>query len=62
MMVLADASQISQAEERRPGQILEGHDLAEDSARQANMETACLHPTMGHYGCPMMMMVNGVLF
>ena len=24
--------------ERRPGQILEGHDLTEDSTRQANME------------------------
>ena len=24
-----------------PGQILEGHDLAEDSARQANLEATC---------------------
>ena len=34
------------------------HDLAEDSARQANLETACwgLCSTTGHYGCPMMMM------
>ena len=31
----------SQMMERRPGQILEGHDLAEDSARQGNLETAC---------------------
>ena len=30
-----------QAVERRPGQILERHDLAEDSTRQANLETAC---------------------
>ena len=39
-----------QAVERRPGQILERHDLAEDSTRQGNLET-------GHYGCPMMMMM-----
>ena len=46
----------SQAVERRPGQILERHDMAEDSTRQANMETACwgLRPTTGHYDCPMM--------
>ena len=31
----------SQAVERRPGQILERHDLAEDSTRQTNLETAC---------------------
>ena len=31
----------SQAAERRPGQILEGHDLAEDCTRQANLEAAC---------------------
>ena len=31
----------SQAVERRLGQILERHDLAENSARQANLETAC---------------------
>ena len=31
----------SQAVERRPGQILERHDLAEDSTRQGNLETAC---------------------
>ena len=30
----------SQAAERQLGQILEGHDLAEDSSRQANLETA----------------------
>ena len=32
----------SQAVKRRPGQILEGHDLAEDSTTQANLETACM--------------------
>ena len=31
----------SQAAERRPGQMLERHDLAEDSTRHANLETAC---------------------
>ena len=31
----------SQAVERRPGQILERHDLAEDSTLSANMETEC---------------------
>ena len=31
----------SQAAERRPGQILELHDMAEDSTRQGNLETAC---------------------
>ena len=31
----------SQVVERGPRQILEGQDLAEDSARQANIETAC---------------------
>ena len=31
----------SQAVERRPGQILERHDMAEDSTRQGNLETAC---------------------
>ena len=31
----------SQAVERRPGQILERQDLAEHSARQANLEAAC---------------------
>ena len=30
-------SETSQAVERRPGQIQEGHDQAEDSARQANL-------------------------
>ena len=30
----------SQAAERRPGQILERHDMAEDSPSQANLETA----------------------
>ena len=31
----------SQAVERRPGQILGRHDMAEDSTRQGNLETAC---------------------
>ena len=31
----------SQAVERRPGQILERHDMAEDSTRQGNLETTC---------------------
>ena len=31
----------SQAVERRPGQILERHDLADDCARHANLEEAC---------------------
>ena len=31
----------SQAVERRPGQILERHDMAEDSTRQGDLETAC---------------------
>ena len=49
----------SQEVERRPGQILERHDLIEDSTRQANLEEACwgIRPTTGHYGCPMMMMM-----
>ena len=48
----------SQAVKRRHGQI-ERHDLAEDSTRQGNLETACwgLRPTTGHYDCPMMMMM-----
>ena len=36
----------SQAAERRPGQILEGHDL--EAAFRS------LRPTTGHYGCPIM--------
>ena len=37
----------SQAMERRPGQLLERHDMAEDSTIQGNLETACwgLRPT-----------------
>ena len=31
----------SQAVERRPGQILERHDVAEESTIQGNLETAC---------------------
>ena len=31
----------SQAVERRPVQILDRHDMAEDSTRQDNLETAC---------------------
>ena len=43
-------------------QIWPGQDIAEDSARQANLEAvslscAVLRPTTGHYGSPMMMMV-----
>ena len=39
----------SQAVERRPGQILERHDMAEDSTRQGHLETTCwgLRPTHG---------------
>ena len=35
------------------------HDMAEDSTRPGNLETACwgLHPTTGHNGCLMMMMM-----
>ena len=49
----------NQTVERRPGQILERHDLAEDNTRQANMETAHrgLRPITGHYRYPMMMML-----
>ena len=49
----------SQAVERRPGQILERHDMAEDSTRQGHLETTCwgLRPTTGHNGCLMMMMM-----
>ena len=44
----------SQAVERRPGQILERHDMAEDSTRHGNLETTYwgLRPTTGHHGCP----------
>ena len=31
----------SQALEKQPVQLLKGHDLADDSARQANLEGAC---------------------
>ena len=49
----------SQAVERRPRQILERHDMAEESTRQGNLETARwgLRPTTGHNGCLMMMMM-----
>ena len=49
----------SQAVERRPGQILKRHDMAEDSTRQSHLETTCwgLRPTTGHNGCLMMMMM-----
>ena len=49
--------------ERRPGQILEGHDLEEDSARKTNLKAACpgLRPTTRHYECPTMMMVTTTL-
>ena len=39
----------SQAVERRPGQILERQDMAEDSAIQANMETA-LYRVLNKFG------------
>ena len=46
----------SQAVERRPGQIQEGHDKAEDSTRQDTF-AAALRPTTGHYyGCVIAMM------
>ena len=50
----------SQAVERRPEQILERHDMADDSTRQGNLETACwgLRSTTGHNGCLMMMMMT----
>ena len=43
---------------RRPGQILKGHDMTEDSAWQANSDSACwgIFSTTGHYGCSMMVM------
>ena len=40
-MTRKDDKETSQAVERRSGQILERHDMAEDSTRQANLETAC---------------------
>ena len=53
----------SQAVERRPGQILERHDMAEDSTIQGHLETTCwgLGPTTGHNGCLMMMMMMVVI-
>ena len=50
----------SQAVERRPGQILERHDMTEDSTRQGHLEMTCwgLRPTTGHNGCLMMMMTG----
>ena len=50
-----DDKEASQTLEKRPGQILEGHDVAEDSTRQANLEMAWWGPSTEHYGCPMMM-------
>ena len=32
----------SDAMERRPGKLLEGHDLAKDSTTQANMKAVCV--------------------
>ena len=49
--------QLLKAVERRPGQTLERHDLAEASTRQANLETACLRATTGHNGGAMVMMM-----
>ena len=50
----------SQAVDRRPGQMLERHDLAEDSAREAVLKTARRghRPTTGHYRCPIMKMMK----
>ena len=44
----------SQAVERRPGQMLEGHYLAEDSAIHADLETGMLRhsPTNGTLQLP----------
>ena len=39
-MTRKDERETSQVVERRPGQILEGYDQAEDSTIQANLETA----------------------
>ena len=52
----------SEAVERWPGQILERHDMAEDSTRQGTLEAACwgICPTTGHNGCLMMMNMNKV--
>ena len=36
-----NGDQPSEAVERQPGQILERHDMAEDSTIQGNLETAC---------------------
>jgi len=49
--------------EKRTRRLLEGHLLAEDSARYASVEAACwgLCPTSGHYGCTMMMMMMKIL-
>ena len=41
IMTRKDEREASQAVERRPGQILERHDLAEDCTRQAKLKTAC---------------------
>ena len=47
------------AVERRPRQILERRDMAEESTIHGYLETACcgLPPTTGHNGCLMMMMM-----
>ena len=40
----------SHAMKRRPGQILEGYDLSEETTRQVNLVAACrgFRPTTGH--------------
>ena len=54
-MTRKDNKEASHAVERQPGQILERHDLAEDSAIYANLKVVPRpSPTMEHYGCPMM--------
>ena len=37
----AQTRETSQAVERRPGQILERHDMAEDRTRHGHLETTC---------------------
>ena len=55
-----------QAVERRPGQILERHDMAEESTRQGNLETtyaeAFAQPRDCHNGRLMMMMMSQCLY
>ena len=45
--------------EKQTKRLLEGHHLAEDNARYADVEVASrgLRPTTAHYSCTMMMMM-----